>query len=98
MAAVVINHLTFDVPVDDLADVVDDKFGAVFLKQPGFQRFYFVKTGEREATVVVVWASEDEAAAGWKVIQPGLFEQYLTPHLAGPMDRRVGKVVAEASR
>ena len=26
MAAVVINHLTFDVPVDDLADVVDEKY------------------------------------------------------------------------
>jgi hypothetical protein len=98
MAAVVINHLTFDVPVDDLADAVDEKFAPAFLDQPGFQRFYFVRTAEREATVVIVWASEAEAAAGAGKIGATVFNQYITPHLAGPQNHRVGKVVAEASR
>ena len=97
MAAVVINHLQLDVPVDELADVVDQKFPDVFRQQPGFQAFYFVKTGDREATVVIVWASEAEAQAGAAVIGPTLFNTYITPHLAAPQERRAGKVVAEAS-
>jgi hypothetical protein len=97
MAAVVINHLQFDVPVDEIADVVDRKFPDVFREQPGFQRFFLVKTGDREATVIIVWGSEAEAQAGAAVIGPGLFNTYLTPHLAAAQDRRVGKVVAEAS-
>jgi hypothetical protein len=97
VAAVVINHLSLDIAVDDLADVVDQKFPEAFRRLPGFQAFYFVKTAEREATVVIVWASEAEAAAGAGVIGPSLFDEYVTPHLTGPQDRRVGKVVAEAS-
>jgi hypothetical protein len=98
MAAVVINHLTFDVPVDDLADVVDEKYGPEFLKQPGFQRFYFVKTAEREATMVIVGAGESEASAGAGKIGATIFNQYIKPHLAKAQDHRAGKVVAEGSR
>ncbi len=35
---------------------------------------------------------------GGAVLGPTLFHQYILPHLAAPQDRRVGKVVAEASR
>ena len=98
MAAVVIRHLTFDVPVEDLADVVDEKFAPEFLKEPGFQRFYFVRTAEREATMVIVWAGEAEAAAGAGKIGGTVFNQYIKPHVVKDQDRRVGKVLAEASR
>jgi hypothetical protein len=98
VAAVVINHVSLNIPVDDLADVIDQKFGDVFLEQPGFQAYYLVKTAEREATMVIVWASEAEAEAARVALGPTLFDQYVTPHLAGPQDRRVGPVVAEASR
>jgi hypothetical protein len=97
MAAVVINHLTLDVPVDELADVIDETFAPAFLDQPGFQHFYLVRTAEREATVVIVWASEAEAAAGAGKIGATVFNQYITPHLAKAPDSRVGKVVAEVS-
>jgi hypothetical protein len=98
MAAVVINHLVLDVPVDEIADVVDKRFPDVLRELRGFERFYLVKTAEFEASMVTVWASEADAALGDAAIGPTLINQYVAPHVTAAQGPRVGKVVAEASR
>ena len=63
MSAVVINQLSLSIPVEELAPTVEREFGPVFRAQPGFERFYLVRTGERDAVVIIVWADPESAAA-----------------------------------
>lgn len=93
MSAVVVNHLHLTVPVDELATVVAREFELVFRAQPGFERFYLVKMGDTEATVIIVWADEAAAAKGASAIEPTLFARHLIPVLASPQERTVGTAV-----
>jgi hypothetical protein len=97
MSAVVINRLELTIPVSELAPIVEREFGPVFRAQPGFERFYLVETGERSATVLIVWADGEAAAAGAAVIGPSLFATHLVPVLAAPQDRAVGPAVVAIS-
>jgi hypothetical protein len=90
MSAVVVNHLHLTVPVDELATTVAREFELVFRAQPGFERFYLVEVGEKEAIVVIVWADEAAAEKGASVIGPTLFARHLVPVLASPQERSVG--------
>jgi hypothetical protein len=90
MPAVVVNHLRFDRPVDEVAPIVADRFPPVFDAQPGFHAFYFVKEADDRAVVVIVWDTPEAAVAGAKVIGPTLFDELIVPRLAGPQERSVG--------
>lgn len=95
MSVVVINHLRLSVPVDELTPTVEAEFGPVFLAQPGFERFRFVKVAPDEAIVLIDWASGEAAAAGAAVIGPSLFAQHIGPVLRAEQDRHTGPVVVE---
>ena len=95
MSAVVINHLRLTVPADELVPIVEREFGPVFRAQPGFERFYLVKTADDSATVIIVWSDGAAAAAGAAVIGPSLFATHIVPVLAAPQDRSAGPAVVE---
>ena len=98
MTAVVVNHLHFSVPVDQIAEPVRREAPAVFDSCPGFRAFYFVKTADDRATAVIVWDSPEHAQQGAAKIGPGLFAQYLAPYLASDQQRSVGQAIIEHSR
>ena len=100
MSAVVVNHLQLAIPADDFAATVQREFPPALDAQPGFERFYLVKTAEDSVTVVIVWTSQEAAAVGSAVIGPTLFHDYVVPLLRAPQNRIVGEavVVHEAGR
>jgi tripartite-type tricarboxylate transporter receptor subunit TctC len=83
-----------------LAATVQREFPPALDAQPGFERFYLVKTAEDAVTVVIVWSSQETAATGSAVIGPTLFHDYVVPLLRAPQNRVVGDavVVHEAGR
>jgi hypothetical protein len=97
MSVAVINRIELDVAPETLAADVEREFGPVFLSLAGFERFFFVRTGDREATVVIVWDTAEHATAGAEVIGPTIFNAYIAPH-ADRQSRVVGPVLASAGR
>ena len=59
--------------------------------------FEILEDGERQATVIIEWASPEAALAGSQAIGPTLFNEHVIPRLAAPQDRRVGRVVADSA-
>jgi hypothetical protein len=98
MAAVVVNHLRFSIPVDEVAPTVAERFPAAFDAQPGFHAFYFVKEADDRAVVIIVWDSAEAAAAGSAAIGPTVFDEVIVPSLAGPQQRTVGPALVTHHR
>jgi hypothetical protein len=91
----VINRVSLSVPPEQIADQVQREFPPAFRALDGFQRFLLVRSGEREATVIIVWDTAEHAAAGAAAIGPTLFNRIVTPVSTG-QDRVVGEVLASA--
>jgi hypothetical protein len=98
MPAVVVNHLTLNVPVDELAPMVAERFPAVFDEQPGFHAFYFVKEADDRAAAIIVWDTPEAAEAGARVIGPTLFDEFIVPRLAAPQARTAGPALVAHHR
>ncbi len=70
MSVVVVNRLTFRVPVDDVIPAVRERFPTVFDACPGFERFELLKVGEMTAIVLIHWADAQSATDGAARIGP----------------------------
>ena len=98
MSAVVVNRLHLTVPVDEIAPVIARELVPALDSIAGFERFYFVKTAEDRADIVIVWSDVEAAAAGAAVLGPTLFAKHLAPILASPQERAFGPaLVAHAA-
>jgi hypothetical protein len=98
MPAVVVNHMRFNVPVDELVPVVTERFLPAFDALPGFHAFYFVKEADDRAAVVIVWDSVEDAAAGSAALGPTVFDEVVAPHLAAAQERTVGQALVTHHR
>lgn len=95
MSVVVINHLHFRGPVADYLATVQAEFPPVMRQCAGFEGFRLVQTDTDRATVLITWATPQDAQAGAMVVGPSLFAKHVAPNLASEQDRRVGPVVLE---
>ncbi len=93
MSVVVVNRLTFRVPVDDVIPAVRERFPTVFDACPGFERFELLKVGEMTAIVLIHWADAQSATDGAARIGPTVFREVVGPLLAADQVREVGPVV-----
>jgi hypothetical protein len=93
MSVVVVNRIKLRVLVEQIADDVQRDLGPVLKGLAGFERYYFVRTDEREATAIIVWDSTEHAQAGAAVVGPSTFNRIIAPH-AESQDRAVGPAVA----
>jgi hypothetical protein len=98
MTAVVVNHMRFNVPVDELVPVVTERFLPAFDAQPGFHAFYFVREADDRAVVVIVWDSPEDAAAGSAALGPTVFNDVVVPRLAAAQERTVGPALVSHHR
>ena len=97
MTAILVRHLRLSKPVDELAAEVGRIFPAAFRAQPGFRRYYLSKVADREADVVMVWDSIEDAERAADAIGQTTFGELIAPHLAGDEQPRLGEAVAEFS-
>ena len=97
MSAILVRHLHLSKPVDDIAAEVARIFPAAFRAQPGFRRYYLSKVADREADVVMVWDSIEDAERAAEAIGQATFGEVIAPHLAGDEEPRLGEAVAEFS-
>lgn len=97
MTAILVRHLRLSTPVDDLAAEVRRTFPAAFRAQPGFRRYYLSKVADREADVVMVWDSVEDAERAADAIGSTTFGEVIAPHLSGDEQPRLGEAVAEFS-
>jgi hypothetical protein len=95
---VVVNRLTLNTPVAELAEIVEHEFLPTMRALPGFERFVFLEDGEGQATVLIEWGSPEAAQAGSAQIGPTLFNEHVIPRLAAPQDRKVGRVLVDSNR
>jgi hypothetical protein len=98
MPAVVVNHLRFDGPVDEVAPTIAERFPPVFDEQPGFHAFYFVKEADDRAVAIIVWDTPEAAEAGAKIVGPTLFDEFIVPRLAAPQERTAGPALVAHHR
>lgn len=91
----VVNHLHFSKPVDELAIAVREEGLGVLSALPGFQDFYFVKTGEDRAIVIIIWQDANSANEGAKVFGPTWFAKNFAPFLASEQQRSGGEVLVK---
>lgn len=97
MTAILVRHLRLSTPVDDLAAEVRRIFPPAFRAQPGFRRYYLSKVADREADVVMVWDSVEDAERAADAIGSTTFGEVIAPHLSGDEQPRLGEAVAEFS-
>jgi hypothetical protein len=95
MTAILVRHLRLSKPVDQIAADVGRTFPAAFRAQPGFRGYYLSKVAEREADVVMVWDSIEDAERAADAIGATTFGEVIAPHLAGDEQPRLGEAVAE---
>lgn len=93
LSVVVVNRLTFSVPVDSVVPSVQDRFPAAFDGCPGFERFELVKVSDTAAIVLIHWADAQAAADGAARIGPTVFREVIGPLLAAEQVREAGPVV-----
>ncbi len=94
MSAFVVNRIRLTVPVEEVIPDVEREVSPVIRALAGFEWFSVAKTGEREVTVVIRWATAADAANGGAVIGPGVFNTWIAPR-AESQDRVVGEIVVD---
>jgi Antibiotic biosynthesis monooxygenase len=89
----VVNRLTFAEPVDD---EVAARFQEALplVREAGCRTAYVVQTGEREAHLVLLFDSAEQAAEITERVGNPFMREHIVPLLAGPTDRRTGPVIA----
>lgn len=94
MSAIVVNRIRLKVPAEDLFPDIEREIVPAMGTFAGFERFSVAKTGDREMTVVIFWASLADAANAASVLGPGLFNTWIAPR-AESQDRVVGEIAVE---
>lgn len=89
----VINHLHLSKPVEDLRAPLEQEGLPLLAAQPGFENFYFVKTAEDRATVILVWKDATSAQNGAQVFGPTWFAANVAPYLASEQQRSGGEIL-----
>lgn len=92
---VVVNHLHLDIPVDELRAAVEQEGAPLLSQLPGFRGFYFVRNGERDATVIIHWESAEAADNGARSFGPTWFAKNIAPHLASEQQRSGGEAIVQ---
>jgi heme-degrading monooxygenase HmoA len=92
VSVMIVNRLTLTVPVGEVIPEIERAFPPAFDACKGFVSFTLVETGEKEAVVLIKWASAKDAVAGAETIGPGVFKDVIGPHLED-QDRRIGEIV-----
>jgi hypothetical protein len=89
---VVVNRLTFTVPVGEIIPDIERVFPPAFDACEGFVSFTMIETGEQEAVVLIKWRTAEDAVAGAATIGLGVFKAVIGPRL-DEQDRRIGEIV-----
>lgn len=89
----VVNHLHFNKPVDEVRESVLNGGLPILAGLPGFRDFYFVKSAEDRAIVILLWEDAPSAVNGSNVFGPTWFNDNIIPYLAGEQQRSVGPVI-----
>lgn len=89
----VVNYLHFTKPADEFRQSLEEEGAPILSSQPGFRNFYFVKTAEDRAIVIILWETATDAQAGAAVFGPTWFAQNVAPYLASEQQRSVGEVI-----
>jgi heme-degrading monooxygenase HmoA len=95
VSVAVVNRISLTADPDELTEDVARELPPVIRGLPGFEAFHFVRTGDREATAIILWADAEAAKAGADIIGPTVFHAWIAPH-ASAQERVVGRVLVSA--
>ncbi|MBP9502851.1 MAG: hypothetical protein KBF17_11885 [Candidatus Promineofilum sp.] len=93
----VVNHLHFNIPVDEIRDTIKNEGAPILAGLPGFRDFYLVKSAEDRAIVILLWEDAPSAVNGSKVFGPTWFNDNIIPYLADEQQRSVGPVIVASA-
>jgi hypothetical protein len=98
MAAVVVNVLHFQDPVDPaLFERAEDELGRAMRGIDGFGGFQVVQTGETEVVLLIFGDSADALDRIATEVGSPWMGANVVPLLAGPPERHIGPLIASAS-
>ena len=92
----VVNHLHFTKPVEAFHSSLEAEGLPLLASLPGFHDFYFVRSAEDRAIVIILWDSAEAAEQGARTFGPTWFAKHIAPYLASEQQRRGGEVVVQA--
>ena len=89
----VVNHLQFLGPADDLVDLMREGAG-ILSTYAGFHSMHIAKEGQDRLVLVMMWQSQEEAETANASFGPLWFGPNLGHRLYGPQRPSAGQVVA----
>jgi heme-degrading monooxygenase HmoA len=92
----VVNHLHLSKPVDTFRAALEAEGLPLLASVPGFRDFYFVRSADDRAIVIIFWDTAEAAGQGAQTFGPTWFAKHIAPHLASEQQRSVGEVLVQA--
>jgi hypothetical protein len=92
----VVNHLHFSRPADSFKQELEAEGLPLLASLAGFKGFYFVRSAEDRAIVILLWESAETAQLGAQTFGPTWFARHIAPHLASEQQRSMGEVLVFA--
>jgi hypothetical protein len=89
----VINHFPLTIPVEELRGPLEDSGLPLISSLRGFRGVLCVAETEKDAAMIILWDTEEDAINGGRAMGPTWFHEHVAPYLAGEQQRSVGKVI-----